>query len=41
VGVADVLGDRPAPKIAARRVQRAPGVAVEVIKGSQVSVQSF
>jgi pilus assembly protein CpaB len=42
VGVADVLGDRrPAPKIASRPAPRAPGVAVEVIKGSQVSVQSF
>jgi pilus assembly protein CpaB len=42
VGVAEVLGDRrPAPKLAARSAPRAPGVAVEVIKGSQVSVQSF
>ena len=42
VGVADVLGDRrPAPRIASRPVQRAPGANVEVIKGSQVSVQSF
>lgn len=44
VGVAEVLNDRrpvAAPKVASRPVQRAPGVAVEVIKGSQVSVQSF
>ena len=42
VGVGDVLGDRrPAPRIAARPVPRAPGTNVEVIKGSQVSVQSF
>jgi pilus assembly protein CpaB len=42
VGVADVLGDRrPAPRVASRPVQRAPGANVEVIKGSQVSVQSF
>ena len=42
VGVADVLGDRrPAPRIASRPVPRAPGANVEVIKGSQVSVQSF
>ena len=42
VGVAEVLGDRrPAPKLAVRSAPRAPGVAVEVIKGSQVSVQSF
>jgi pilus assembly protein CpaB len=42
VGVGELLGDRkPAPKVAARSAPRAPGVAVEVIKGSQVSVQSF
>ena len=43
VGVAEVLGDRPkpAPRIASRPVARAPGANVEVIKGSQVSVQSF
>jgi pilus assembly protein CpaB len=42
VGVADLLGERrPAPRIASRPAQRAPGANVEVIKGSQVSVQSF
>jgi len=42
VNVAEMLGDRrPAPRIASRPVQRAPGANVEVIKGSQVSVQSF
>ncbi len=42
VGVGDVLGDRkPAPRVASRPVQRSAGAAVEVIKGSQVSVQSF
>jgi pilus assembly protein CpaB len=44
VAVADVLNDhRPAPKVASARpaTRRAPGPAVEVIKGSQVSVQSF
>ena len=42
VDVADVLGDRraPAPRIASRPVQRSTS-NVEVIKGSQVSVQSF
>jgi pilus assembly protein CpaB len=43
VGVADVLNERKAapPRIASRPVARAPGANVEVIKGSQVSVQSF
>ena len=43
VGVADLLGDRrpAAPRIASHPLQRAAGASVEVIKGSQVSVQSF
>jgi pilus assembly protein CpaB len=43
VGVADVMGEphRPAAPHVTRTVARAPGAAVEVIKGSQVSVQSF
>ncbi len=41
VGVSEVLGDRRAPRVASRPVPRAPGANVEVIKGSQVSVQSF
>jgi pilus assembly protein CpaB len=42
VAVADVLNERvaPAPRIASRPVQRSSS-NVEVIKGSQVSVQSF
>ena len=42
VNVTDVLNDRraPAPRIASRPVQRSSS-NVEVIKGSQVSVQSF
>ena len=43
VGVGDLLGERkkPSRRGAARPVQRAPSANVEVIKGSQVSVQSF
>jgi pilus assembly protein CpaB len=41
VGVGDVMGERrPVAHVAARPVVR-PGTNVEVIKGSQVSVQSF
>jgi len=40
VGVAEVLGDRKPVRTAARAF-RAPGANVEVIKGSQITVQSF
>jgi pilus assembly protein CpaB len=42
IRVAELLNERkPAPVVARRPVPRAPGANVEVIKGSQVSVQSF
>jgi pilus assembly protein CpaB len=42
VTVGDVLDERrPAPRVAVRSAPRARGPNVEVIKGSQVSVQSF
>jgi pilus assembly protein CpaB len=41
VRVADLLGVRRPVRVASKPVYRAPGVNVEVIKGSQVSQQSF